>query len=118
MKLKYRQARLLRKALTAPEFLLWERLKTRHPEGPVFRRQCAFGPYSLDFYCVRAKLAVEVDGHDHTRDEAIRHDAVRDAFVKSFGVMTYRIPVPEIFRNLDSVADGVWDLALARMNGN
>ncbi len=27
-----------------------------------FRRQVPFGPYFLDFYCAKAKLAVELDG--------------------------------------------------------
>jgi len=63
---KIPMARHLRKQMTKPEIWLWGGLKSQHKTGPVFRRQHAIGPYILDFYCVKAKLAVEVDGEHHT----------------------------------------------------
>ena len=62
---KITQAKRLRKTMTKPEIWLWGGLKSQHKNGPVFRRQHAIGPYILDFYCVKAKLAVEVDGITH-----------------------------------------------------
>ena len=115
MKLKYAQAKVMRKALTPPEFILWHSLKVRQSGGPIFRRQYAFGPYILDFYCIRARLAVEVDGHHHGTDEGMRRDEVRDAFLKAHGVFVYHIPAADIYRDLDSVALGVWDLAERRL---
>ena len=116
MKLKYEQAKDLRKNLTPPEFMLWDCIKVRQPGGPIFRRQYAFGHYILDFYCIKAKLAVEVDGSDHQRPEVVQRDEIRDAFLHSHGVFVYRIPASEIFRNLEEIADGVWRLAAARLD--
>jgi very-short-patch-repair endonuclease len=59
-------ARRLRKDLSPAERLLWWALKQR-PGGFRFRKQCPQGPYSLDFACLSARLAVEVDGEAHGR---------------------------------------------------
>ncbi|MBW8733586.1 MAG: DUF559 domain-containing protein, partial [Asticcacaulis sp.] len=58
-------ARQMRRAMTEPEWLLWERLRVRDETRLNFRRQHAVGPFVLDFYSARAKLAVEVDGALH-----------------------------------------------------
>ncbi|MDI7775477.1 DUF559 domain-containing protein [Asticcacaulis sp. EMRT-3] len=42
-------AKTLRKAMSLPEMLLWTRLRTRQPGGPVFRRQYPFDRYVFDF---------------------------------------------------------------------
>jgi very-short-patch-repair endonuclease len=51
----------LRRALTLPEVLLWQVLRSR-PGGYRFRRQHPAGPYVLDFFCAAAGLCIEVDG--------------------------------------------------------
>ncbi len=95
-------ARKLRKQMTEPEWLLWERLKSRE-DGAVFKRQQAIGPYILDFFCHAAQLAVEVDGglHDFERD------SVRDAYFARLGIETYRISAADVYRDADAAADGV-----------
>jgi very-short-patch-repair endonuclease len=59
------RARLLRKKATEPERILWRRLRNRKFAGYKFRRQHPFDDYILDFYCPRAKLAIELDGGGH-----------------------------------------------------
>jgi very-short-patch-repair endonuclease len=115
MKEKYALARSMRRALTPPEYLLWERIKTRTDGGPIFRRQYAFGPYILDFYCIRARLAVEVDGYTHGNDAAILKDSKRDEWLKSEGVEVYRIQAADIFQSADGAADGAILKALERL---
>ena len=115
MKPKYDLARQLRRAMTPPEYLLWERIKLRQEGGPVFRRQYAFGPYILDFYCIRAKLAVEVDGSVHSLDANTARDAARDAWLEAEGVDVYRLSAAEVFRDADGAADGVILRALERL---
>ncbi len=107
-------ARKFRKALTEPEFLLWERLKIRI-DGLIFKRQHAIGPYIVDFYCFRAKLVVEVDGVIHSEDERAVRDAIRETWLTQQGLMVYRIPAADVYRDADAVADGVRLLALGRM---
>ena len=66
-----RNAKRLRKEMTPPEIGLW--LALRKNEAKLhFRKQHAVHDYVLDFYCARAKLAIEVDGEAHAlRGEAM-----------------------------------------------
>jgi very-short-patch-repair endonuclease len=112
---KISMARRLRKQMTKPEIWLWGGLKSQHKTGPVFRRQHAIGPYVLDFYCVKAELAVEVDGEVHSRDEQRRKDEVRDAYFTGLGIETYRIIARDLLMSPDETIAGVIEFTLARM---
>src|ERR1044071_1756759 len=58
-------ARQLREKSTDAERRLWRLLRDRRFADFKFRRQYPCGIYFLDFYCVEAKLAVELDGGGH-----------------------------------------------------
>jgi very-short-patch-repair endonuclease len=105
-------ARQLRKTMTEPEVILWFRLKTR-ADGLVFKRQKAYGPYILDFYCFAARLVVEVDGAIHWEDDVMARDKVKDAYLASQGLHVHRIPAEDIYDDADEVAKSVWLLAEA-----
>lgn len=95
------RARILRRALTPPEARLWVRLRRRALDGLKFRRQHPIGIYVLDFYCVKAMLAVEVDGETHAgRGD---HDARRTRWLERQGVSVIRIPAEQVRVNLDAV---------------
>jgi len=113
--LKVALARKMRRALTEPEWLLWDRLRTRDENRLNFRRQHAVGPFILDFYSARAKLAVEVDGAHHYEDDQIEKDASRDAYLSKRGIAVYRIPAGEVYRNADDAANGAVLVALERV---
>jgi very-short-patch-repair endonuclease len=72
-------ARRLRRALSPPEVKLWSRLRLRAPGLLAFRRQHPIGPYVLDFYCAKARLAVEIDGMSHDLGDRLERDVRRDA---------------------------------------
>src|SRR3546814_9850940 len=61
-------ARKLRRELSLPEILIWQRVKSAQT-GLKFRKQHPIGPYVADFYCSRAHLVVEVDGEAHERGD-------------------------------------------------
>ena len=102
--------RQLRKTMTETEMILWHRLKDR-ADGIIFRRQKAFGPYILDFYCFAARLVVEVDGNLHGNEAHAARDAVRDAYLTRKGLHVYRITAADVYQEADEVADGIWILA-------
>ena len=104
----------MRKALTGPEWLLWERLKRRLDDGLVFKRQHAFGPYILDFYCFKARVVIEVDGAMHGEDRTILKDAQRDAYLLGEGLEVYHLSAADVYRDVDAAADGIRLLALER----
>jgi very-short-patch-repair endonuclease len=111
---KHQFAKRLRKEMSPPEVRLWLRLRSREDGNLTFRRQHPVGPYVLDFYCAIAKLAIEVDGVEHTTDERQVRDVRRDAWCLEHGISTHRIPAFEIMADADEAAEGVYRLALER----
>jgi len=101
------RAREMRKAMTEPEVMLWNRLRGRGTDKPTFRRQHPFGGVILDFYCPAARLAVEVDGATHWEEEARAKDEARDRWLTGQGIEVLRIPASRIYLDLARVADGV-----------
>ena len=95
------RARSLRRQMTPPEVRLWVALR-RKGQDLRFRRQHPIGAYVLDFYCERARLAVEVDGASHWIGEAPARDAARDAWVAQCGVRTLRLPARLVMDDLDT----------------
>ncbi len=93
--------------MTPPEARIWARLRVRDT-GISFRRQHPVGPYILDFYCARAKLAIEIDGLIHDRDEQATEDVARDTWLAGQGIEVLRIPAAEITADPDEVAYGIW----------
>ncbi|WP_397420856.1 endonuclease domain-containing protein [Phenylobacterium sp.] len=106
-----KRAKSLRRNLTEPEIMLWVRLRRRSPDYPVFRNQHPLGPYILDFYCPKAKLAVEIDGAGHFEKAQIEHDERRDAWLNRQGVTVFRVTASAVFEDAGNVADGVRRMA-------
>lgn len=105
------KARRLRRALSAPEARLWRCLKARAPEQPVFRRQHPIGPYVIDFYCAKARLAIEIDGASHDMSDRPHRDARRDAWLAERGVTVMRIAASDLTRRFDDIADAIMRMA-------
>jgi len=55
--------------MTRAEAMLWRSLRGGALDGLKFRRQVPIGRYVVDFLCVKHRLAVELDGAPHDRDE-------------------------------------------------
>ena len=110
-------ARVLRKRATAPERTLWRYLRNRNFAGYKFRRQHQLNPYTLDFYCPSAKLAVELDGGGHNYFLARAHDRTRARFLTQHGTLVLRFWNHQVRKELDSVLQAIW-LALQRRRGN
>ncbi len=83
-------ARLLREKSTAAEKRLWRLLRDRRFADFKFRRQYPCGIYFLDFHCVAAKLAVELDGGGHGFPDQRARDEVRNQFLASKGIKVLR----------------------------
>lgn len=109
------RSRSLRKHMTEPEVMLWSKLKGRGRDRPIFRRQFVYEQMIFDFFCVAARLAVEIDGSTHWDDEKRAKDQARDMWLKARGIEVLRIGAGEVYRDLSRVADAVILAALARI---
>ena len=103
-------ARKLRKDMSLPEVLLWQRLRG-NGNGLKFRRQHPVGPYVLDFYCARAKLAIEIDGEAHNRGDRPLRDEMRDAFLIDRGFKVLRIAAADILKDADIAVEAIVAMA-------
>ena len=108
------RARRLRSEMSLPEVLLWQALR-RRPGGIKFRRQHPSGPYILDFFCIDARLAVEIDGAAHSLGDRPSHDERRDAFLVSAGIATLRVPASAVLADQSAVVAHVIATASARL---
>ncbi len=93
----------MRRRLTPPEARLWACLKGGKLKGFKFRRQHPIERYVLDFYCVAAKVAIEVDGAIHETAQQSAHDARRTEWLETQGIRVLRYPALAIRDNLDGV---------------
>ena len=94
-------AKILRTSMTPAERLLWSRLR-RNALGIHFRRQAPLGKFILDFYCVKSKLAVEVDGDIHA--EKSLQDEERSEWLKNKKrIRVLRVTNHDVLENLEGV---------------
>ena len=94
------QRRHLRFNVTEPEKMLWTRLRKKQL-GYTFRRQYSIGPYIVDFYCPKKRVAVEIDGlyHNSTTD----YDEYRTKYLNALDVKVLRFKNEEVDESLDEV---------------
>ena len=96
--------------MSLPEVLLWQRLKGA-PEGVSFRRQHPIGGYRADFYCVAAKLVIEVDGISHDLGDRPAHDEARTEALTAKGYRIVRLPAADVLRDPDQAAASIVAIA-------
>lgn len=96
----------LRNNPTEAESKLWDYLKGSKL-GYKFTRQYGVGPYVIDFYCPKLKLAIELDGLQHNKTEEVDYDNQRNNFLEHFGIKTIRFWNEEITKNINKVLDEI-----------
>ena len=74
--------------MTKEEKHLWYDFLKLLPE--TFNRQKVIGPYVVDFYCASAKIAIELDGSQHYKEEGKASDRERDAYLNALGITVLR----------------------------
>ena len=100
-KLRRDRARQLRRDQTPSETRLWEALRGGRLDGWKWRRQAPVGPFIVDFLCLDAAIAVELDGGIHA--EQADRDARRDAYLRARGLQVLRFWNSEVSAQFDHV---------------
>ncbi len=101
-------ARGLRKNMTDAERLLWNKIRMKQMRGYQFYRQKTIGNYIVDFYCPKAKLALEVDGGQHYSDEQVEVDKKRSTYLNKLRVKVIRFTNLDVLKNIDVVLDEIF----------
>ena len=102
------RSRKLRRDMTDAERKLWSLLRNNRL-GVKFRRQVPYDLYILDFYCVKAKLVIEVDGAQHYTPEGRRRDKIRDADLRSDGLEVLRFTNADVLTNGEGVVRVIFE---------
>jgi len=106
------RARYLRNNMTETECRVWSRLRNRQVGGYKFRRQVPVGPYFVDFLCISARLAIEVDGPLHEDDA----DQRKTEWLQKAGYRVVRVPAVDVDESFDDVIHGIYlDLTEPRL---
>ena len=58
---------------------------------------------SVDFYCLKLKVAIEVDGGQHYSDDGIAHDERRTRFLEMLGIRMIRFNNLDVLKNMEGV---------------
>ena len=97
------RSRALRKAGNLAEVVFWQQVHKGKFYNIDFDRQRIIGNYIVDFYVKTLGLVVEIDGSSHNNKEA--YDALRDAFLESFGIKIFRVSDYRVLNDLDNVME-------------
>ena len=101
-------SRTLRRNMTDAEKLLWSKLKGKQLKGLQFNRQKPIGSYIVDFYCLPAKLVIEVDGSQHYSPDGKEKDRIRDDYMTQSGLSVLRFSDRDVLKNLDGVVETIY----------
>src|SRR3546814_3460154 len=66
-----KNARRMRRVLTAAELKFWNAVRAHRLMGIGFRRQMPIAGYIVDFACSEHRLIVEIDGPSHSYDQSL-----------------------------------------------
>ena len=107
-KLKERSRRL-RKTMTDAEIILRSKLRMKQLKGFQFFRQKPVGGYIAGFFCMKAKLVIEIDGGQHFTKDAADYDQIKDRRLNSLGLKVLRFTNTDVQKNIEGVIDIILD---------
>lgn len=90
------------------EAMLWKGLKNKKT-GYLFNRQKPILNYIADFFCLKLKLVIEIDGASHFSAETQERDAERDRQMQAIGITVVRVRDGDVRNNPEMVVKGIMD---------
>ncbi len=93
----------LRNNQTKTEKILWKHLGKKQLDNHRFFRQYSIGPYIVDFYCPKERLAIELDGGVHIVEDQKLYDIERTKYLNGNDIKVLRFWNNDIENNLKGV---------------
>ena len=91
----------LRANATKQENHLWYDFLSGH--NLRFQRQKAIDNFIADFYCLKARLIIEIDGSQHFTENGKNHDNFRTEILENLGLTVIRFTNEQIDKNFEGV---------------
>ncbi|GAB03378.1 MULTISPECIES: endonuclease domain-containing protein [Acinetobacter] len=101
-------AKTMRSNATDAESLMWQLLRAKRFMNLKFRRQHVIAPYIVDFYCHELGLVIELDGSQHSTEDAIEYDAERIKFLEALDLRVARYWNYDVLGNTEVVLGDLW----------
>ena len=95
------QSRELRKNMTEQEKRLWFCFLKDYPIK--IYRQRAIKNYIVDFYCSKAKIAIEIDGSQHYFEDGMKYDDRRTTVINELDIEVIRFSNYDVNTNFEGV---------------
>ncbi len=109
-------ARELRKNMTKEERHLWYDFFKDYPVR--FLRQKVIDNYIVDFYCSKARLAIELDGSQHYEVKGMLKDRIRTEYIEKRNIMVIRFANTDIWENFSGVCQYIDLCVKEQMSGD
>lgn len=109
-------ARELRKNMTKEERHLWYDFLKDYPVR--FLRQKVIDNYIVDFYCSKARLAIELDGSQHYEVKGMLKDRIRTEYIEKRNIMVIRFANTDIWKNFGGVCQYIDLCVKEQMSGD
>lgn len=109
-------AKELRKNMTKEERHLWYDFLKDYPVR--FLRQKVIDNYIVDFYCSKARLAIELDGSQHYEVKGMLKDRIRTEYIEKRNIMVIRFANTDIWENFSGVCQYIDLCVKEQMSGD
>jgi very-short-patch-repair endonuclease len=86
---------------------MWNILRLKRLSGYRFRRQRPIAGYIVDFYCASNRVAIELDGGQHTDEAQAEYDRIRTSRLHKLGVRVLRFADNDVLKSRDAVAEEI-----------
>ena len=100
----------LRKNQTSAENTFWNLVRAGRFHQLKFRRQHTMGKYTVDFYCPKLKLIIELDGSVHDNLGQVLYDEEREQFLKAQGYHIIRFENDAVLNYPETVLNNLEEL--------
>ena len=100
----------MRRAAPDAEKRMWSILRSRKLSGFKFRRQYPVGGFIVDFYCVKERMAIALDGGQHGDEKNLKYDERRTARLNELGVRVMRFWDRDVLKETEAVAETIWKI--------
>ena len=100
-------AQRLRREMTKEERHLWYDFLKLLPV--TVHRQKVIGNFIVDFYIASKNAVIELDGSQHYEKAGMEHDAARDAYLQSLGLIVLRYANSDVNQRFEAVCQDIWN---------
>ncbi len=78
----------------------------------------SYRTYIVDFYCHRAKLAIEIDGSQHAEERNILLDEQRTQYLNEYGIRVIRFTNNDVYESFNMVCEEIKRVVEERLGYN